>query len=69
MFSSRNFMVSGLKFKSDPFRVRFCVWCNKIVAQFHSFTYCILKTLKEKEKKIKTVKLKQYQPQLHDLVN
>ena len=40
MFSSRNFMVSGLKFKSDPFRVRFCVWCNKIVAQFHSFTYC-----------------------------
>ena len=31
--------------------------------------HCILKTLKEKEKKIKTVKLKQYQPQLHDLVN
>lgn len=34
------FMVSGLKFKSNPFRVKFCVQYNKIVAQFHSFTYC-----------------------------
>ena len=38
MLSSRNFMVSGLMFKSNPFWVDFYVWC-KVVAKFHSFAY------------------------------
>ena len=38
MFSSWSFMVSALTFKSNPFWVNFCTWCNKVV-QFDSFAY------------------------------